>query len=99
MTSRRVLDDTDVSAAHALLRRLRQQGTAVTSLTITPTGFDVQTADPVTPPEGIATLRAIEDDPAELVTLRRRAGYAVLAAKVVGRRCELRVRRLRGASS
>lgn len=83
-----------MDAAFAVLDRLTESGTPVASLTVTPEELLVETPPDVTPPDGIAALRAIEDDPAQPpVIVRRTPGYVDLSAWVSRRRVRVRIQR------
>lgn len=84
----------DFDAARALYDRLRARGTPVAVIIVTPDELAAETPPDVTPPEGIALLRALEDDPDEPLTVHRSARTVdLIARRVLGRRTRLRVAR------
>jgi hypothetical protein len=90
------VDSRDVDAALALLDRLSDAGTPVAALTIRHDELVVETPPDVTPAEGIAVLREIEDDPAAGVRqTAREPGRVELVARVLGRRTRICVLRRR----
>jgi hypothetical protein len=96
MTARRRtrdVDPRDIDAARTLLGHLNAHGTPVASLTVTPDELLAETPPAVTPPQGVALLRELEDDPDAPVVVRRLPGKVDLIARVLGRRTRLRIAR------
>lgn len=91
--TRQGVDTRDMTAAADLLACLAARGTPVASILVTHDELVAETPPDVTPPQGIAVMRAIEDDPAAPVTVRRLPGKVDLIARVLARRVRLRVAR------
>jgi hypothetical protein len=83
----------DMDAALTLLGQLNAHGAPVASLTVTPDELVAETPPTITPPQGIALLRELEDDPDRPVIVRRHPGKVDLIARVLRRSVRLRVAR------
>lgn len=88
-----VLRPGDGRAALDLLDSLTERGAPVASLTVTPGELLVNACADVTPPEGMALLRELKDDPDGDVTVHRTPGVAELAVRYAGRRLRYRITR------
>jgi hypothetical protein len=79
--------------ARAVLARLAAYGAVPESVDTIDGGEVLVSAAPdTTPAEGMALLRAMEDDPDDGVRVERSIGHADLIARVAGARVRLRVR-------
>ncbi len=72
---------------------LTMVGTSINGYRLTAEELLVETSPRVTPPQGLAVLRALEDDPEAPVTVHRRPDVADYVARVLKRTVRLRVKR------